>query len=172
MYTSRWYVRNYVRIVFQCGDHSKKVMFNPDIFLSYSSLSRMTILWIIQIQIYTFSTMCLTKNIGKTNGSSQVKMIEHRESRTVSLQPPAIKSSWSRMKSLLLIISHHGTWTISRSFMMILPILHISKSDYVSIRISHQKTQSLSSQKQTTHYLLYSWETLSSSLASHWMGNI
>ena len=26
IYTSRWYVRNYVRIVFQCGDHSKKVI--------------------------------------------------------------------------------------------------------------------------------------------------
>ena len=25
IYTSKWYVRNYVRIVFQGGDHSKKV---------------------------------------------------------------------------------------------------------------------------------------------------
>ena len=26
IYTSRWHVRNYVRIVFQGGDHSKKVI--------------------------------------------------------------------------------------------------------------------------------------------------
>ena len=27
IYTSRWYVRNYVRIVFQGGDHSKKTIY-------------------------------------------------------------------------------------------------------------------------------------------------